>query len=302
MTTYPNAPTLSGQNITVDWLMKNPVVIDRTLRTLAQQRLIGDLILRGRVDVTGSGVAIFGVSESIMATRASEIVAPLSTYPLTGDDPGTPSRAETAKNGLGTEIPDELVARNRMDVVTRKLTKLANRIVFNFDASVLSAVGSAVTQTQAAAAAWNAGGADPLLDTLLSGATVDGLNEGYEIDTIVAKPIPWARLIAATKILGNMPREGSNNPVLTGKLVQFAGLNIIKSTNLPAGVDVMVLDSTQLGSIAYEDLGGEFTGAPGDLETHTGRIPGRDGYLVRGRKVAVPMVQEPGAAVKVTGV
>lgn len=302
MSTYPSAPTLSGQNVTVDWLMKQPTVVDRMLRSIAEQRLVGDKILRGRVDVTGSGVAVFGVSESIMATRSPEIVKPLSEYPLTDDDPGTPSRAETAKNGLGTEVPDELVSRNRLDVLQRKLIKLANRIVFNFDASVLSAVGSAVTQTQAAAAAWNAAGADPLLDALLSGATVDGLNEGYEIDTILAKPVPWARLVAATKIIDRAPREGSNNIVLTGRLVQFAGLNIIKSTNLPAGVDVMVLDSTQLGSIAYENIGGDFMGAPGDLQTHVGRIPGRDGYLIRGRKIAVPMIQEPGAAVKVTGV
>lgn len=302
MATYPSPTSLSGNNITVDWLMNNPKFIDRTLRTIAQQRLIGDKLLAGRVDLTGSGVAVFGVAESIMATRSPEIVAPLSAYPLSDDSPGTPSKVETAKNGLGTEVPDELVKRNRMDVVARKLTKLANRIVFDFDASVLSAIGSAVTQTQAASAAWNAAGADPLLDTLLSGATVDGLNQGYEIDTIVAKPVQWARLVAATKILDRVPREGGSNVVLTGKLVQFAGLNIFKSTNLPAGVDVMVLDSTALGSIAYEDLGGEFTGDPGDLQTHTGRIPGRDGFLIRARKVAVPMIQEPGAAVKVTGV
>lgn len=302
MATYPSPTSLSGNNITVDWLMNNPLFVDRTLRTIAQQRLIGDKILAGRVDLTGSGVAVFGVSESIMATRDPEVVAPLSAYPLSDDAPGVPSKAETAKNGLGTEVPDELVKRNRMDVVARKLTKLANRIVFNFDASVLSAVGSAVTQTQAASAAWSAAGADPLLDALLSGATVDGLNQGYEIDTIVAKPAPWARLVAATKILDRLPREDGQNPVLTGRLVQFAGLNIIKSTNLPAGVDVMVLDSTALGSIGFEDLGGEFTGSPGDLQTHVGRIPGRDGFLVRGRKVAVPMIQEPGAAVKVTGV
>lgn len=302
MATYGSPTSLSGNNVTVDWMMNNPRFIDRTLRTLAQQRLIGDRLLAGRVDLTGSGVAVFGVSEAIMATRDPEVVSPLSEYPLSDDSPGVPSKVETAKNGLGTEVPDEFVKRNRTDVVGRKLIKLANRIAFNFDASVLSAIGSAVTQTQAAAAAWNTANADMLLDTLLAGATVDGLNQGYEIDTIVAKPAPWARLVAATKILNATPREGANNAVLTGRMVQFAGLNIIKSTNLPAGVDVMVLDSTQLGSIAFEDLGGEFTGAPGDVQTHTGRLPGRDGYLIRARKVAVPMIQEPGAAVKVTGV
>jgi hypothetical protein len=74
MSTYPTIPTLSGQKVTVDWLMNNPVVIYRTLRTLVQQRLIGDKLLTGRVDLTGSGSAVFGVSEGIFATRSAERV------------------------------------------------------------------------------------------------------------------------------------------------------------------------------------------------------------------------------------
>ena len=69
MTTFPTPATLDGQNITVDWLMNNPIVVHRTLRSLVEQRLVGDKILSGRVDATGSGVVIHGVSESIMATR-----------------------------------------------------------------------------------------------------------------------------------------------------------------------------------------------------------------------------------------
>jgi len=302
MTTFPTPATLDGQNITVDWLMNNPIVVHRTLRSLVEQRLVGDKILSGRVDATGSGVVIHGVSESIMATRDPEIITALGEYPLTDDGDEVPARVEVVKNGLGTQIPDELISRNRLDVVQRKMRKLANRIAFNFDSTVLSAVGSAVTQTQEAAAAWSTGGADPLLDTLLSGAQVDELNEGYVVDTILARPTQWARLVAATKIIERAPREGASNPVLTGQLVQFAGLNIIKSTNLPSGVNVMVLDSTQLGSIAYENIGGDFSGRAPEVETHNARIPGRDGWLMRGRKVAAPMIQEPAAAVKVTGV
>jgi hypothetical protein len=65
MTTNPTPASLSGQNITVNWLMNNPVIIYRALRTLAQQRLIGDKVLTGTVDLTGSGSAVFGVSEGI---------------------------------------------------------------------------------------------------------------------------------------------------------------------------------------------------------------------------------------------
>lgn len=303
MTTYPPNPSLTGQKITVDWLMNNPVVIYRTLRTLVQQRLIGGYLLKGRVDLTGSGSAVFGVSEGIFATRPAERIAPGGEYPLTGDDDGIPALAVTDKWGLSTEIPQELIARNRMDVVQRKLQKLANRIVFGFDALVLSAIASAVTQTQAATAAWNNAAADPFLDAMLGGAVVDSLNQGYDVDTIALSPTYFARAVAAAKVIERMPREGGSSLLITGRMIQIAGLTFLKTTNLPAGVNVMVLDSLQLGSIATERLGGPlWQGSPDDVEVKVEPMKDADGWKVFGRKVAVPMVQEPGAAVKITGV
>lgn len=302
--TVPAPPaTVAGQTITADRLMNNPVLIFRLLRTLVQQRLIADQILTGRVDLTGSGSAVFEVSESIFSDAAAERVAALQEYPLTTDTPGAVATVASEKWALATEISDELVARNRIDLITRKLLKLANRIAFQFDALCLSAIGSAVTQTQGTAAAWSTAGADPFLDTLLSGAQVDNLNQGYVVDTIVARPIPWARLVAASKVLQQLPREGAGNPLMTGNLVNFAGLKIVKSTNLPAGVDVMVLDSTQLGSIAAEEIGGGYTGsADGAVQTKKIRLEENDGWRIQGRKVAVPLIQEPGAAIRVVGV
>lgn len=302
-TTYGNATvTVNGQIVSVEALVNHPVWVQRMLRTLAQQRLVGDRILSGRVDLTGSGSAVFETSESIFPDRSAERTAALQEYGLTADEPGLISAVNSEKWALATEISDELVARNRMDQVMRKMRKLANRIAFDFDALVLSAVGSQVTQTQAAAAAWSAATADPLLDTLLATATSDSLNQGYEVNVILARPIAYARLLAASKVIERLPREGDQSPILTGRMVEIGGLTIIKTTNLPAGVDVMVLDSTQLGSIGWEALGGGYVGDPGDVESKTFRLDKNDGWRIQARKVAVPMVIEPGAAVKLTGV
>lgn len=302
-TTYPPAaPTINGQTITADRLINNPVLIYRMLRTLVQQRLVGDKALSGRVDVTGSGSVVYEIAESIFADMPAEIVAALMEYPITTDTPGTPAVAATNKWGLATEIADELVARQRIDLVMRKLIKLANRIVFQFDALALSAISSAVTQTQAATAAWNTTNADPFADILLAAAQVDSLNQGYVVDTALTTPTAWARVVSNAKILDRAPREGNDNVVLTGNLVRIAGVSIWKTTNMPAGVSAMVLDSTQLGSIAYENLGGGYDGSPGDVESKRIRKDANDGWRIQARKVAVPMVQEPGAAVKITGV
>lgn len=303
----PPAPTTSGETMTVNRFINSPILVYRTLRGLVDQRLVGGLILSGRVDLTGSGAAIFEVGESIFANDDSEIVDDLMDYPLTDDTPSDVGVAATEKWGLGTEISDKVIARNRMDILRRKLLKIANRIAFNFDALVLSAVGSAVTQTQAAGAAWSAGGANPFLDAMLAQAKIDELDEGYTPDVILARPTPFARLVAAAKTMDYLPREGGNNVILTGRVVQIAGLTIIKTNNLPVGTDVMVLDSTQLGSIAYERLGGGYTGDvadPAGVETKVLPLDGgqRDGVRINARKVAVPMIQEPAAAIKVTGV
>lgn len=305
----PPAPTVTGTTITADRFINSPVLVYRTLRALVQKRMVGGLILSGRLDLTGSGAAIFEVAESIYANRAAEAIDDLMGYPLTDDNPSDVATVETEKWGLATEISDRLIARNRMDVVRRKLLKLANRIALGFDDLVLSAVASAVTQTSAASAAWNAAGADPFLDAMLAAAVPEGLDEGYEPNVILARPVYYARLVAASKVMDRLANSGDAQALLTGRFFQIAGLTIVKTNRLPVGVNVMVLDSTQLGTIAYERQGGGYQGDPAGqdandpgIESKVYRKEGVDGVRIQARKVGVPMIQEPGSAVVVTGV
>jgi hypothetical protein len=305
MTTFSGVPTVSGTKITVSYLVNNPEFVQRVLRTLVMRRLVGSRLLTGRVDVTGSGAAIFETGESIFANDVAEVIDELAEYPLTDDSDAALSVFAVDKYGLATDIPDTVIRRNRLDVVARKLVKIANRIVYGFDQRCLSVIGSGITQTQAVAAAWNTANADQLLDVLLAGAVVDGLDEGFMVDTLVLKPIPWARLVAATKILNNAPRESGNNAVLTGNMLNFAGLDIWKTNAMPAGVEVMAVDRTQLGSIMWEDQGGNYQGSAGDTEgvqSKLFRLDKQDGVRLQVRKVQEPVLQEPGAGIKLTGV
>ncbi|MFJ1539299.1 hypothetical protein ACIODS_12220 [Micromonospora chalcea] len=295
----PPAPTVSGDNITVNRLVNSPVLIQRALRTLAQQRLIGDKVLSGSVDLTGTGAVNYEVSEAIMAASLAERIDDLMEYPLSAE-PSAVSQMAAAENwGLSTLISDKLVARNRVDIVNRKMIKLANRVAFGFDSLVLSAVASAVTQTSNATAAWSNSAADPFADITLGAAVVDSLNQGYEVDTVLATPTRWARLIASAKIIERAPRESNDSLLLTGRLARIAGLNIWKTTNMPAGVDVMLLDSRQLGSIGWEDQGGGYMGSADGVQSKRIRLEENDGWKIQARRIGVPIVQEPGAAVKI---
>lgn len=297
----PQPATISGQLLTVDRRINSPVLIQRALRTLVQQRLVGDKILTGKVDLTGTGAANYEVSEAIMADQLAEAVDDLMEYPLTADGSATSAIAASVRWGLAIRISDTLVARNRGDVFDRRLIKLANRIAFGFDALVLSAVASAVTQTSAATAAWNTASADPFADVTLAASVSDTLNQGYEIDTVLATPTKWARLIAAAKIIERAPRESNDSLLLTGRFARIGGMNVLKTTNMPSGVDVMVLDSKVLGSIGFEEIGGGYMGAADDVQTKRFRLESNDGWQINARRVGVPMVQETGAAVKITG-
>ncbi len=297
----PTPPTVSGDLLTVNRLVKSPVLIQRTLRTLTQQRLVGDKVLTGKRDLTGTGSANFEVSEAIMAASLAERIDDLMEYPLSAEPSGVSQVATVENWGLSTLISDKMVARNQIDAFNRKMIKLANRIAFGFDSLILSAVASAVTQTSAAVAAWNTTNADPFADITLGAAVVDSLNQGYEIDTVLATPIKWARLISSAKVIERAPREESDSLLLTGRLARIAGLNIWKTTNMPAGVDVMLLDSRQLGSIGWEDQGGGYDGPADGVQTKRIRLEENDGWKIQGRRVGVPMIPEPGAAIKITG-
>ncbi len=297
-------PVVNGQLITVDRMANSPIMIYRALRTIVQQRLIGDKILTGKVNLTGTGAGVYEISESIFPDYLPTQVSPLAEYPLTTNTPGTVAQVNTPKWGQAFEISDEMIAHNRMDILRRNLLKMANRLVFNLDAQVLAAVASAVTQTQAGTAAWSSPStADPLADVLLAAAQIDSLNMGYLADTVVLTPTLFARAISANKVIQNMPRENSaNNITLNANMAQIGGMTFLKSTNLPGGVSGIVLDSTVLGSLAWEDLGGGYAGPPDDVQSKTIRQEKVDGVHVQGRIVKAPMVQEPGAAVKLTGI
>jgi hypothetical protein len=299
-------PTVNGQLITVSWLANNPLRIYRLLRTLVQQRLVSYRLLTGRVDLTGTGSGIYEISESIFSDQNGAVVNPLAEYPMTTVGVSTMAVVRALKNGLKTIISDEAIAHNRIDKVMRDLVKIANQLVFQQDATALAAIASAVTKTTAGAAAWTAGTSNPFLDVLLADASIQEENQGYSADTVVTTPTLFANAVGRATVLNFLPREAGN--VLTRDInqIDLAGKTWLKTTNMPVGVSALVLDSTMLGSLAYERLAGGYQGDPSDMssgvESKRYRDDDVDGVVVQARIVRAPMVQEPNSARVLTGI
>lgn len=296
-------PTINGQQITVGWLVADPRRIYRLLNTLVQQRLIGHLLLTGRVDLTGSGAAIYEIAESIFADSQSVTVPPLAEYPLTLTEPGQLATVKPLKDGLKNIISDEEIAHNRIDQVMRNLIKIANTLIFKADGLVLSAVVSKVTQTQSTVAVWTDPAANPFVDIGLAAAQIDEQNKGYSANVVALRPTAFVYAISRAAILNYMPREDANNIISSGTMAEIAGVRYLKTTNMPTGVSAVVADSTMLGSIAFENLGGGYTGSSnpdnrdGSVEVKRYRTEERDGLITQSRLVRAPMIVEPGAAV-----
>lgn len=298
--TYPPAaPTISGDNVTISRFLNNPTLVARRLRTLLDQRYISDTLLSGRFNVEG-GAVTYETGESIFSGENPRAVNPGSEYPLVSPATGTASIAKTVKWGQDALVTDESIKRRQMDPVNRALLKLANQNVKYVDSVALAAVASAVTATANAAADWSTATATQILqDVALAKANIIALNEGYDPDTVVVDDVNWAYAMAAFASAGYMPRENdAANPVLTGNFPVILGMRWLATPNIPVANKALVADSTQLGGMADEDLGGPGyvkTGGVG-VEVKTIRDEDNDQYRVRARRVTVPVVVEPAAA------
>lgn len=299
----PAAPTISGDLVTISRFLKDPTLVARRLRTIAEQRFIADVLLSGRLK-TDSGSVQYEQGESMYSDRAPEPVAPGSEYPLTPVGTGSAQLAKTVKWGRDAEITDESISRQLMNPVDKAFTKLVNQMVKTVDGVALSAIASSVTQTTAASSSWASGTPAILRDVLRAAANIRALNEGFEADTVVLDDLTWANVISDDKIANLLARESKDAPVYSGQMPVIAGMRFLPTPNLPTAGVALILDSTQLGGMADENIGGPgYVSAEGvGIQAKTIRKDDEDKYRIRARRVTVPIVQEPRAAWKITGV
>lgn len=304
--TYPPAaPSLSGDLLTISRFLNNPTLVARRLRTIAEQRFISDRLLTGRF-VTTSGSVVYEQGESIYADRAPQGVQPGAEYPLTPISTGPAQVAKTVKWGEDALVTDESISRQLMSPVNRAFVKLVNQMVKTVDGVAMAAVTSAVTQSTAALASWAAGApAQIMRDVARAKANIRALNQGYEPDLLVVDDLTYANIISDPSFAAFLPREwqGGSAPAITGMFPTVEGLTILPTPNGISGV-ALVADSSALGGMADENLAGPgYVNADGvGVQAKTIRQDETDEWRVRCRRVTVPVVVEPAAAWKITGV
>jgi hypothetical protein len=308
--TYPAAPpTLSGDLETISRFLASPTQIRRRLRDYTDLRFVADQLLTQRFRTSG-GAALYELSEPFVTDRAVEQVSAGAEYPFANMPTGTAAIASVAKWGQRVRVTDDEIARNVYagQTIDRAMRKLVNSIIKQVDSVAMSAITSGVSATQAATggtggaqAYWSATATCTIMrDVMLAKKVIYATNLGYKPDTLLVDDTNYAYLMSDTNITNALRRENSANPVYTGSIDTLIGLAIIVSPN--AGSDPYVLDSTQLGGMADE-----MDGAPGyamdqlAVQVKSIRLDSNDAWDLQGRRKTVPIVQEPAAAVKITG-
>ncbi len=298
---YPAAPpTLSGDLETISRFLQSPTQIRRRLRDYRDLRFVADQLLTQRFRTSG-GAALYEQSEPFVTDRTVEAVSPGAEYPFANMPTGTAAIAAVSKWGQKVRVTDEEIARSVYagQTVDRALRKTVNSIIKQVDSAAMSTIVSACTTTYSCAVTWASTNPTILRDILMAKKTIYSLNLGYNPDTLLLDDLNYAYLMSDEKITNALQREVSTSPVYTGIVERIAGLTIIVSPN--SSTDPFVLDASQLGGMADET-----DAAPGyavdqlAVEVKSIRLDSNDAWDLQARRKTVPIVQETGAAVKLT--
>jgi hypothetical protein len=317
--TYPpGAPTISGDIVSINRFLKDTPWVARALRSIESEQFVSDRILTGQ-SYTESGSVAYEQDETIFADRSPRAIAPGDEYPLTPISSGPAQSANTVKWGQDSEITDESLNRRKYNAVQRALRKLVNSSVQKIDSIALSAVVSSVTQSTAAAQPWDDSATAPniLRDVMLAQTQLLKLKQGYNPDLVFVDMDTFAYVSTNDKLIQMLSREMpgvQNAPVLRGLdspfIRQIGGLTWVTSPVAPITKAAFLLDSTVFGEFVDEILPAPgYVRATGEggrpvsmTQVKTIRDDDNDRWRVRARRITVPVILEPNAGWKITGV
>lgn len=293
-TTYPPAPpTIDGQGrITVEQFLKTPTRVQRTIADLTAQRFLAERIF-GSGNADGGAVIYDQLtgSDNLYTERDVQAIEPGSEFPLTDVGELMPKVAAVSKWGGAGIVTYEAARRDARDVLNRKLTRIRNTIVRKVDTVAIAALNAAPTGGAVGTDWSNTTTRDAIGDIARATNTIDNLDLGYMADTVLINPTQELELFMDKSIRDALPKESNtDNPIASGRINGLMGLTWYASNRVPLGT-AYVLASTQAGSLHDE--------VP--LYSRVVDQPERERYLIQAARVTVPVVTDPLAVYKLTG-
>lgn len=291
-TTYPpGAPSVNGNQITVEQFLKTPSRVTRVINDLTRQRFIAERIFASGDAVGGAVIYDQVTASELYTSRDVQAIEAGSEFPIVTSGETSPKVAAVTKWGGAAVLTYEAVRRDARDILNRELTKLRNTIVRKVDTVAIAALDAAPINTDTGTD-WSDGtNGDPILDLAQGRSVIDDADLGYMADTILINPAQMVDLIGRKDVREALPRESlSGNPIANGQLNGFMGYTWYVTNRVAAGT-AYILASTMAGSLRDE------------LPLYSRVIDQqeRERWLVQAARVTVPIVTDPKAVLKLTG-
>ncbi|NEW33836.1 hypothetical protein GV791_14860 [Nocardia cyriacigeorgica] len=290
---YPlGTPTVSGNSITVDLMLKEPTRINAYLSDLALKNYFAERIFANGGGVSGGALVYHQLTANdVFPTRAAQKVAPGAEFPEVTFDRPEPKTAQVEKLGGKFRVTDEARDRNDMSSIQLESVKLGNDIQRQLHARALSELEASITaigsDLQITGTSW----ADATQLTIstsnkaaLPGADLAEIRKradikeiGTEYNLLIMNPQEWANLTILTE----------NNP---DAWLAANGFRAVRSNQVAAGSMYAVQEGT-VGQVRYEQ----------PLRTVSWRDDATESTWVQTSIRPVFAVTNPYNALKITG-
>lgn len=249
--------------ITVNELLKDPLVIPALILDIAQNEFIVDTVLRNG-GAAPSGAVRYSESTPLYADQFPDIRPEFGEVPVVPTSIGIPRVVFSHERAMAIMVSDEMRRRQTIDPVTRQLLQVKNTMVYSWNTAFYSAVvANASIQTLAVANPWASASATIRADIAQACFLVENANIvspsgvtqwlGFEPDTLIINHGTKNTLLQsstfAAPYIGDIASE---NLLYTGTLPQkIFNLDVLVSRQVPAG-NAIVMQRQRAGFYADE--------------------------------------------------
>jgi hypothetical protein len=254
---------MDGPRITVDALLKDPLVIPALILDMVQNEFIVDAVLR-QAGLAQSGAVRYSESTPLYADDTPEIRAEFGEVPVVPTSVGMPRVVFTHERAMAISVSDEMRRRMVVDPVTRQLQQVKNTMVYSWNTAFYSAViANANVQTLAVGNPWASSNATIRADIangvyLVENASVTsaiGFNSflGFEADTMIINHGTKNTLLQSSSFAAPYIGDiASENLQYTGVLPnKIFNLDVMVSRQVPPG-NAIIMQRQRCGFIADE--------------------------------------------------
>ncbi|WP_280509612.1 major capsid protein [Nocardia farcinica] len=289
---YPlGTPSVAGNALTVDLMLKEPTRINAYLSDLALKQYFAERIFTNGGTVQGGALVYTQLtSNDLFPTRAAQKVAPGAEFPEVTFDRPEPKTAQVEKLGGKYRVTDEARDRNDLSVIQNESVKLGNDIARQLHARALAELEASITAI----------GSD-LQITGTSWADATALTLSTENKAALpAADLAEIRKRAELKEIGTNynllvlhPNEFANLSIIHGDAeawLRSQGFGVVVSNVVTAGTAYAVQEG-MVGQVRYEQ----------PLKTVTYRDEGTESTWVQASIRSVFAVTNPYNALKITG-